>query len=273
MFRDWPAAPHPTPVTARPPAGRAGRGGFRRREGSFPLPKPAPWGEGGPAKPGRMRGRFATQPFLVEKGRSPDCRLNEVFLLPRWATRSPPHQSPSVTASPQGEASGPCSPTRKSVPNQGTQMGTVIAPQPEQCATTAKTSECQRAGHKMGGRGPSPATLCVRAFSRESLDPRPGPGGKPRGRSGSAMGLPEPPIRGSTVLRTLRVDGSEAPLGRCAPRLRKSPDHPKGTQYRPGAGSSGAAFLTNSDTSYSPSAPSCGSRGSKSASAGGGSWG
>ena len=28
-------------------------------------------------------------------------RLNEVFLLPRWATRSPPHQSPSVTASPQ----------------------------------------------------------------------------------------------------------------------------------------------------------------------------
>ena len=67
--------------------------------------------------------------------------------------------------------------------------------------------------------------------------------------------------------------GAGQATGRCAPRLRKSPDHPKGTQYRPGAGSSGAAFLTNSDTSYSPSAPSCGSRGSKSASAGGGSWG
>ena len=26
MFRDWPAAHEPTPVTARPPAGRAGRG-------------------------------------------------------------------------------------------------------------------------------------------------------------------------------------------------------------------------------------------------------
>ena len=138
---------------------------------------------------------------------------------------------------------------------------------------TPKPASGNERALKKGGRGPSPATLCVRAFSRESLDPRPGPGGNPRGRSGSAMGLPEPPIRGSTVLRTLRVDGSEAPLGRCAPRLRKSPAHPKGTQYRPGAGSSGAAFLTNSDTSYSPSAPSCGSRGSKSASAGGGSWG
>ena len=67
-------------------------------------PKPSPWGEGGPAQPGRMRGRFGTQPFLVEKGGAPGCRLNEVFLLPRWASRSPPHQSPSVTASPQGEA-------------------------------------------------------------------------------------------------------------------------------------------------------------------------
>ena len=44
----------------------------------------------------------------------------------------------------------------------------------------AKTSEWERAGpKKRGGGGPPPATLCVRAFSRESLDPRPGPGGKP----------------------------------------------------------------------------------------------
>ena len=32
-------------------------------------------------------------------------------------------------------------------PNQGTYMGTVIVPRPEQCGTIAKTSECQRAGH------------------------------------------------------------------------------------------------------------------------------
>ena len=68
-------------------------------------PKPSPWGEGAPVRTlGRMRGRFGTQPFLVEKRRAPGCRLNEVVLLPRWATRSPPHPSPSVTASPQGEA-------------------------------------------------------------------------------------------------------------------------------------------------------------------------
>ena len=46
----------PTPVTARPPAGRAGRGGFVDGKGST-APKPSPRGEGGPAKPGRMRGR------------------------------------------------------------------------------------------------------------------------------------------------------------------------------------------------------------------------
>ena len=98
-------------------------------------PKPSPRGEGGPAKPGRMRGRFGTQPFLVEveKGATA-CRPDRLLLLPRWATRSPPHPSPSVTASPQGEASGLCSPTRKSVPNQGAYLGPVIAPQPPRCA-------------------------------------------------------------------------------------------------------------------------------------------
>ena len=144
-------------------------------------PKPSPWGEGAPVRTlGRMRGRPCTQPFLVEKRGAPGCRPNGSFLLPRWATRSPPHPSPSVTASPQGEASGLCSPTRKSVPNQGTYMGTETAPPPEQCATTAKTSEWERAAPKpRGGGGHPPATLCVRAFSRESLDPPPGTGREP----------------------------------------------------------------------------------------------
>ena len=64
---------------------------------------------------------------------------------------------------------------RKS-PNQGTYMGLVIAHRPKQCTTTAKTSEWERAALKAGGRGVTPATLCVRAFSRESLDPPPGTG-------------------------------------------------------------------------------------------------
>ena len=94
--------------------------------------------------------------FPCRKGEALVSRPGGIFLLPRWATRSPPHQSPSVTASPQGEASGLWSPTRKSVPNQGMYMGTVIAYRPEQCGTTAKTSECQRAGPKLGGRGATP---------------------------------------------------------------------------------------------------------------------
>ena len=129
------------------PGESMGRKGAGYPIGKLPPPKPSPRGEGGPAKPGRMRGRFGTQPFLVKKRRSPSCRLNEVFLLPRWATRSPPHPSPSVTASPQGEASGLCGPTRKSAPNQGTQMGTVIAQPPEQCGT-------QRQNERVGTSGP-----------------------------------------------------------------------------------------------------------------------
>ena len=74
--------------------------GFQPAPLCLHAPKPSPWGEGGPAKPGRMRGRFGTQPFLVEKGVT-DSRPDRLLLLPRWATRSPPHPSPSVTASPQ----------------------------------------------------------------------------------------------------------------------------------------------------------------------------
>ena len=147
-------------------------------------PKAFPLGGRCPsAHTGADEGAICYPTFPCRKEEAAACRLNGIFLLLRWATRSPPHPSPSVTASPQGEASGLCSPTRKSVPNQGTYMGIVPAPPPGQCATTAKTSEWQRAGHKKrGGGGHPPATLCVRAFSRESLDPRPGPGRKPPGR-------------------------------------------------------------------------------------------
>ena len=44
---------------------------------------------------------------------------------------------------------------------------------------TPKRASANERALKVGGRGPPPATLCVRAFSRESLDPRPGPGGNP----------------------------------------------------------------------------------------------
>ena len=52
-------------------------------------------------------------------------------------------------------------------PNQGTHMGPVIAPPPEQCGTTAKTSECQRAGPKKGGAGGHPPRLFASGLSLE----------------------------------------------------------------------------------------------------------
>ena len=155
-------------------------------------------GEGAPVRTlGRMRGRSCTQPFLVEKRGAPGCRPNGSFLLPRWATRSPPHPSPPVTASPQGEASGLCSPTRKKRPKSGHVHGHRTSPTtvPLRPATPKRASANERP-LTQGGRGPSPATLCVRAFSRESLDPRPGPGGNLRCRGQPAMAQKEPPADG-----------------------------------------------------------------------------
>ena len=60
-------------------------------------------------------------------------------------------------------------------------------------STTPKPASGNERAIKKGGGGLPPATLCVRAFSRESLDPRPGPGGNPRGRGHPASvsaGLP-----------------------------------------------------------------------------------
>ena len=45
--------------------------------------------------------------------------------------------------------------------------------------TPKRASGNERALKKRGGGGPPPATLCVRAFSRESLDPPPGTGREP----------------------------------------------------------------------------------------------
>ena len=82
-----------------------------------------------------------------------------------------------MTASPQGEAFvGKYAPATKSLPaqpllpqnanpNQGTQMGLEIAPRPEQCGTTAKTSERERAGLKHGGAGGIPPRLFASGLS------------------------------------------------------------------------------------------------------------
>ena len=68
-------------------------------------------------------------------------------------------------------------------PGNASQIGLRIseetAPRTDPGQQSPKRASANERPLTQGGRGPSPATLCVRAFSRESLDPRPGPGGKP----------------------------------------------------------------------------------------------
>ena len=139
-----------------PPPGWAGWEGWsRRREGSFPPPKPSPWGEGAPVRTlGRMRGR-STGPTGQEK--EGVGATGPSFYKERLGTGSPPHQSPSVTASPQGEASGMCSPTRKKRSKSGHADGHRNSPTtvPLRHPTPKRASGNERA-IKKGGRGVSP---------------------------------------------------------------------------------------------------------------------
>ena len=191
MFRDWPAAPHPTPVTARPPAGRAGGGGCCSREGTHPPPKPSPRGEGGPAKPGRMRGRPIG---LTEREKEGVGATGPSFYKERLGTGSPPHQSPSGTASPQGEASGLCSPTRKKRPKSGHVHGFRNSPSTGTLRpTTPKRASGNERPLNPGGAGGIPPRLFASGLSLEKAwIPRPGPGGDPRRRAHPA-GVPTGP--------------------------------------------------------------------------------
>ena len=141
---------------------------------------------------GRMRGRPCTEPFLVEaeKGGS--------RLSPQQTFSSAPLGNPVAPSSvtfgdsfpPRGSLRRWYTPATKyflqqpllpqnANPNQGTQMGTVLAPLPEQCATTAKTSEWERAGHKKrGSRGQGPRRSFFR-LSPEKAGLPPGVGRDP----------------------------------------------------------------------------------------------
>ena len=61
-------------------------------------------GKVGRRKPGRMRGRRSTQRGRRTSGAPSFPSSNDSSSLASLGTGSPPHQSPSVTASPQGEA-------------------------------------------------------------------------------------------------------------------------------------------------------------------------
>ncbi len=118
------------PCRASPLDGRIGY-----PKGGFPTPKAFPSG-----------GRCPSAHTGVDEGAiwypTFPCRKKALYRLSPQrgfsiASLGNPVAPSSVTfgdSFPQGEASGLCSPTRKSVPNQGTQMGTVIAQPSPRCA-------------------------------------------------------------------------------------------------------------------------------------------
>ena len=112
-------------------------------------PKPSPWGEGAPVRTlGRMRGRPGCPTGQEKKGVG---ATGPSFYKERLGTGSPPHQSPSVTASPQGEASGLCSPTRKSIPR--------VLPKPPPVGRVRPTASQTSAGRSR--RNPVQSVFCT----------------------------------------------------------------------------------------------------------------
>ena len=143
-----------------PPPSWAGWGRwFLIQEGALPPPKPSPRGEGGPVKPGRMRGRSCTQPFLVEVEKG-GCRLSpqrSVSSAPLGKSIAPSSVTFGDSFPPRGSLrrwyvsatksflAQPLLPQNAN-PNQGTQMGTETAPLPEQCATQPQNQRVGTSG-------------------------------------------------------------------------------------------------------------------------------
>ena len=203
LFSAWPAALYLTPVTARPPAGRAGAGGFADGKGyshaqSLPL--------GGRTVRGTVRSgpgeATINHRWAGEAGSDEGAILYPTFpcrkeggyrLSPQrhfsFAPLGNPVAPSSVTF---GDSFPPRGslwvvlPHTKKRPKSGYVHGPRNSPTiaPLRPTTPKRASGNERVLNQ-GGRGHPPATLCVRAFSRESLDPRPGPGGQrgaaPRG--------------------------------------------------------------------------------------------
>ena len=153
-----------------------------------------------------MRGRFCTQPFLVERSA---CRPN-AFLLPlRWVSRSPPHPPQCThwgTFPPRGRLWGWEEPFPSEKP----------PPPARPAGGRAVTSE-----GKMGRR---PGKKRRRPPTGSPQPEKVGPGRK-------NLFLPGVLSSGFLPKKAGPPPGAGRATGRCAPRLRKSLDHPKGTQY------------------------------------------
>ena len=198
-----------------------------------------------------MRGRSCPQPFLVERSA---YRPDAFLLLPRWATRSPPHPPQCAhwgTFPPEGKAlgGGGTAGWNLSFTNMlsnifslenASQIGLGIpeetAPLSYQRQRSPKRANKSERAMNPGSRG-LPLVFFPPTFFKESRAPPPESAGNPRCRVYPAMVPAELPIddRGPRPSFSPFLGRNGDPrraggaTGRCAPRPRKSPAHPQGT--------------------------------------------
>ena len=142
----------------------------------FTVRKPSPWGEGAPVRTlGRMRGRSIGPTGRKKEGVGATGRS---FYKERLGTGSPPHPSPSVTASPKGKPS--------QVVHLHNEMLSPPTPTPAKCES--------KSGHIDGPRNrpttaPLRPTTPKRASGNERALKKGGAGGHPPGLFASGLSL------------------------------------------------------------------------------------
>ena len=142
-----------------------------------------------------MRGRPGCPTGQEKKGVG---AIGRSFYKERLGTGSPPHQSPSVTASPPRGSLWVVLPYTKKRPKSGHADGRRNSPTTE---TMRHNRQNERASSEraitQGGRGASPRDSLRPGFLLEKAwIPRPGPGGNPPRRAHPAMVLTGPPADG-----------------------------------------------------------------------------
>ena len=175
FLQNWPAALYPTPVTARPPAGRAGKRGFA---------------DG--------KGRPCTQPFLVE--------------AEKGGSRLSPQRN--FSPAPLGNPVAPSSVT----------FGDSFPPRGSLWVVQPYTKKRSKSGHVHGFRN-SPSTGTMRPTTPKRAS------GNERAIKKGVQGARPPALFLPISREKWGPRRAGGPPGRCAPRLRKSPDHGKGTQH------------------------------------------
>ena len=164
-------------------------------------PKPSPRGEGGPAKPGRMRGRSSTQPFLVEikKGGSRLSPQRNFSPAPLGNPVAPSSVTFGDSFPPRGSLWVVQLATKKRS-KSGYADGYRISPSTVPLRpTTPKPASGNERPLNPGGAGGHPPRLFASGLSLEKAwIPRPGPGGNPPRRSGPAAVPTEPPAAPGT---------------------------------------------------------------------------